>query len=90
MITTYPSVFACCLVKIRCELKDHIAGLAPQTRDQLDVSFFNIALTGQIAAGKSSFFNSVNGIYQERIIAGKAEVGIAATSLTQKVVCQQT
>ncbi|XP_031575091.1 interferon-induced protein 44-like [Actinia tenebrosa] len=69
--------------EVKRELRDHISSLAPQTRGQLDVPFFNIALTGQIGGGKSSFFNSVNSIYHERIISGKSEVGITATSLTK-------
>jgi dephospho-CoA kinase len=51
----------------------------------LEVPFFNIALTGQIGAGKSSFFNSVNSIFNERVIGSKANVGSAARSLTSKV-----
>ncbi|KAK3754497.1 hypothetical protein QZH41_019891 [Actinostola sp. cb2023] len=61
---------------VRDELKEHVASLAPVTSDEITVPTFNILLTGQIGAGKSSFFNSLNSLFRNRIIAGKADTGL--------------
>nr|XP_022300998.1 interferon-induced protein 44-like [Crassostrea virginica] len=47
------------------ELKDALVAYKPA--EEADVRAANILLLGQIGAGKSTFFNSVNSIFRERI-----------------------
>ena len=47
------------------ELKDALVAYKPA--EDADVRAANILLLGQIGAGKSSFFNSVNSIFRGRI-----------------------
>jgi predicted GTPase len=70
---------------VRRELKEHVTDLAPAIPVEMKVPFFNILLTGQIKSGKSSFYNSLNNIFSQRIVAGKADVGEEAESLTKEV-----
>ncbi|XP_041346915.1 interferon-induced protein 44-like, partial [Gigantopelta aegis] len=47
----------------------------------LEDQFVNILLIGQVGAGKSSFFNSVNSVFRDRVTS-KARSGGAEHSLT--------
>ena len=47
------------------ELKDALVAYKPA--EEADVRAANILLLGQIGAGKSTFFNSVNSIFRGRI-----------------------
>ncbi|KAK2817764.1 hypothetical protein Q7C36_021697 [Tachysurus vachellii] len=48
-----------------------------------DVKFVRILIVGQVGAGKSSFINSINDAFQERITSG-ALAGSCGTSFTKK------
>ena len=63
-------------------LKEDIVDYVPN--DESDVQFTNILLIGQIGAGKSSFFNSVNSIFRGKITS-QARSGSFEHSLTTVV-----
>ena len=63
-------------------LKEEIVDYAPD--DDSDVPSTNILLIGQIGAGKSSFFNSVNSIFRGKITS-QARSGSFEHSLTTVV-----
>ncbi|XP_026994457.2 interferon-induced protein 44-like isoform X1 [Tachysurus fulvidraco] len=51
--------------------------------DSTDVKFVRILIVGEVGAGKSSFINSVNNVFQGRITSG-ALAGSCGTSFTKK------
>ncbi|XP_047658775.1 uncharacterized protein LOC113650703 [Tachysurus fulvidraco] len=51
--------------------------------DSTDVKFVRILIVGEVGAGKSSFINSVNNVFQKRITSG-ALAGTCGTSFTKK------
>ncbi|XP_020893541.1 interferon-induced protein 44-like [Exaiptasia diaphana] len=65
----------------RKELKSEIQDLKPE---RFDVPTFNVILTGQIAAGKSSFYNSINSIFSNRVLPTKATSGEMGQSFTKQ------
>ena len=64
------------------KLKEEIVDYAPD--DDSEVPSTNILLIGQIGAGKSSFFNSVNSIFRGKITS-QARSGSFEHSLTTVV-----
>ena len=64
------------------ELKDALVAYKPA--EDADVRAANILLLGQIGAGKSTFFNSVNSIFRGRITS-KACSGSFEHSVTTMV-----
>ena len=64
------------------ELKDALVAYKPA--EEADVRAANILLLGQIGAGKSSFFNSINSIFRGKITS-KACSGSFEHSVTTTV-----
>lgn len=60
------------------ELKEHVQNCKPMINC---VEQSRILLVGQIGAGKSSFFNSINSVFRGNI-TGQAITGVAATTLS--------
>ncbi|XP_053532159.1 interferon-induced protein 44-like isoform X1 [Ictalurus punctatus] len=48
-----------------------------------DVKFVRILVVGEVGAGKSSFINAVNNVFQEQITSGALVVGRSGTSCTK-------
>lgn len=64
------------------ELKKTLLDYKPMT--ETNVQAANILLIGQIGAGKTSFFNSINSIFREKII-NRAVTGRSEHSVTTMV-----
>eukprot|EP00105_Crassostrea_gigas_P002862 XP_011415533.1 PREDICTED: interferon-induced protein 44 [Crassostrea gigas] len=64
------------------ELKEFIATYKPL--EEMKIPEVNILLIGQVGAGKSSFFNTINSVFKGEI-SSRACTGGAENSLTQKL-----
>lgn len=66
-------------------LKNEIVDSKPDKESIVTVPFTNILLIGQIGAGKSSFFNTVNSVFRGKMTS-KARCGSFEHSLTMVVI----
>ncbi|KAK3093047.1 hypothetical protein FSP39_010487 [Pinctada imbricata] len=67
------------------ELKREVEGYSPQKDQGVSedkIPFVNVLMLGPVGAGKSSFFNTINSFFKERL-AIQARAGSADTSLTK-------
>ena len=76
---------AYCFIQTMKELKIQIA--THETTTDAGVDHINVLLVGQIGAGKSSFFNSVESIFKGHVTT-RANAGSVNKSLTTQVSLQ--
>ena len=67
---------------MRDELKDEIQTYS--LTEGAGIDYVNVLLIGEISAGKSSFFNSVESLFTGRVTT-RAGVGLSDGSLTTQV-----
>jgi len=63
------------------KLKDEIA--THKLLEEAGLEFFNVLLIGQISAGKSSFYNTIESVFSKHV-TGRADAGAVEQSLTTK------